>query len=181
MARKTNEPPEHMSAPVELPPIKLEPIHPLHGSTGQSHPRKSIHLNIPRCAHCRARVPRYRSADGLMVHVNPGDTETVTACDDPDFKSTDKTPDSKRAQIKAESVRMAMDMLQGEMTKRLRQKGDGTFASRHEILGCLTEEYLEICNAVQCEDNQHLVAELLDAAVACVFGAACIVQGGTEW
>jgi len=65
---------------------------------------------------------------------------------------------------------------------RLNQKGTGTFASSHEVLGVVCEEFRELEDAVQGKEGLgNIKDELLDIAVACVFGAACIDAGGLEW
>lgn len=77
------------------------------------------------------------------------------------------------------------DALRSVMTKlhyRANQKGMGTMASSHEILGLINEEVLEYTQAVQ---GNHLdsdkVEELKDIAVACIFGIASIESGGVDW
>lgn len=65
---------------------------------------------------------------------------------------------------------------------RLREKGNHSLASSHEILGMITEEYHELIEAIK--KNSHkavLVNELLDLAVAAVFGATCIAEERTHW
>lgn len=74
--------------------------------------------------------------------------------------------------------------LKSELGRRLREKGRGTFSSKHELLGIITEEYLEVQCAVQSKgdvDHIKLRAELLDVAVACVFGVACIDAKTMDW
>lgn len=53
---------------------------------------------------------------------------------------------------------------------RLKENGNGIYASSHEILGSLSEEVHEFEHAVHDNDNRQMQRELLDIAVACVWG-----------
>ena len=64
---------------------------------------------------------------------------------------------------------------------RLIEKGDGTAASYHEVLGFITEEYMELIDAVRKNNVREIKSELIDIAVACVFGVACIDAGTMDW
>lgn len=85
-------------------------------------------------------------------------------------------PNVQEAYVDA-AVRAAGDKL----SRRLRQKGRGTYASRLEVLGALTEEYHELTEAMisaPISGTKHSVREeLLDIAVGCLFGIACIDAG----
>jgi len=105
-------------------------------------------------------------------------------------------PNDKRPLVEDRHIEDALMLLRSEMARRLSQKGQGTFTSTHEILGIITEEYTELIDAVQAQIKdfpvpdaatekerndiarwqqlQGVKSELLDIAVACVFGAACI-------
>ena len=63
---------------------------------------------------------------------------------------------------------------------RLNAHGYGSFASSHEILGIITEEYKELTEAVQANDQGQIIHELLDLAVPAVFGIACLRTGEVE-
>ncbi len=63
---------------------------------------------------------------------------------------------------------------------RLDQHGSGSFASSHEILGVITEEYKELTDAVQANDIKAIIHELMDIAVPAVFGIACLNTGEME-
>jgi NTP pyrophosphatase (non-canonical NTP hydrolase) len=86
----------------------------------------------------------------------------------------------KREKITTESIDIALNEIVGALQKALKKKGDGTFASSHEILGALTEEYIEVIDAVK-NNGSGLKAELLDVAVVCLFGIACINQETMDW
>ncbi len=64
---------------------------------------------------------------------------------------------------------------------RLKQKGYGTLKSKHEVLGIITEEYNELIQAITNNDDDNFEEELLDIAVACVFGFACSYAKTLDW
>lgn len=87
----------------------------------------------------------------------------------------------KRRQITDFEIETAMDILRHKMQKRLRQKGRGTFASRHEALGSITEEYHELEHAVQDNSMKKFVEECTDVAVGAVFSIACAKAKALDW
>lgn len=94
---------------------------------------------------------------------------------------TDKTPESKRVPITDQTLALACADVTRSLHDRIREKGPGTFASRHEIYGLLAEEMDELLLAVRSQDLSDVRLELLDIAVAAIFGAACIDQKTVEW
>lgn len=63
---------------------------------------------------------------------------------------------------------------------RLAHKGHGSYASRHEILGIVEEELLEAKEAIRVDGQagyDHYAQELLDIAVAALFGYICLRSG----
>lgn len=88
---------------------------------------------------------------------------------------------SNRPDIPQETIMKALDQVMDKLGSRLIQKGSGTFKSSHEILGVVTEEYDELIQAVRSNDNKKLEHELIDIAVACVFGLASILNDTTDW
>jgi NTP pyrophosphatase (non-canonical NTP hydrolase) len=67
----------------------------------------------------------------------------------------------------------AFEKLGEKIKYRLKEKGKRTFASNHEILGIITEEYYELIEAVKNNDDNKIHDELLDIAVGCILGMAC--------
>lgn len=94
---------------------------------------------------------------------------------------TDKGSDSPRAKINDMTVALACAEASRVLQDKIREKGSGTFASRHEILGLLEEEHFELIQAVRSESLERVKEELYDIAVVCLFGAACINAGTVEW
>jgi len=83
--------------------------------------------------------------------------------------------------IRKDAIDYTFDELKYKMEKVLSKKGFGSFSSTHEILGVTTEEYCEVVDAVHRKDYDNLKEELLDLAIACVFGVSCIEQKSLDW
>ena len=75
----------------------------------------------------------------------------------------------------------SLNMVRDKLQLRLNQRGTKTFASKHEILGIITEEYHELIEAVKNNDKHEFIEEILDVAVACVYGLACTIADTTDW
>lgn len=78
-----------------------------------------------------------------------------------------------RPVVKHRLVSDGIHAIANKLQYRLSTKGRGAYASRHEILGILEEEFLEAKEAVR--DNSaggfsHYQEELLDIAVGALFG-----------
>lgn len=91
-----------------------------------------------------------------------------------------------RKLINLEQIDLGMSQLRTALLDRLNEKGYGTFASRHEILGILTEEMNEYERAVEQEPAnfdglRRMRMELIDIAVAAVFGAVCLREETVDW
>jgi len=81
-------------------------------------------------------------------------------------------------------VKGIIGALQQRLHYRIRQYGDHGFASVHEILGLITEEYLELCEAVhtdKSEDREKIYNELMDIMVGCLWGLLSISQKTIDW
>ncbi len=80
------------------------------------------------------------------------------------------------------ALNLATIAFRQHMEEVLKRKGRGAFVSRHEILGVIEDECIELVNAVQAKrglkDIRH---ELLDIAVAALFGVACIEAKVLDW
>jgi NTP pyrophosphatase (non-canonical NTP hydrolase) len=82
----------------------------------------------------------------------------------------------ERLQLTDEQVMKAVEKTVAKLKFRLNQKGYGTFASRHEILGVITEEYKEFVDAVHSKNYDDMKTEIVDLAVGCIFGLACFEE-----
>ena len=93
----------------------------------------------------------------------------------------------ERIEVKEKSINKSFKVIRELLDKRLLQKGNYSFASKHEFLGILTEEYYEIINEIK---NDHLTYddtvymelcnEVIDMAVACIFYYAGCIQKTKE-
>jgi NTP pyrophosphatase (non-canonical NTP hydrolase) len=88
---------------------------------------------------------------------------------------------SPRPRIGGEAIGNAIADLMNCLKIRLTQKGDGAFASPHEVFGVVIEEVLELLLAILNNNPEAVRRELLDIAVACVFGVACINEKAMDW
>jgi len=89
-----------------------------------------------------------------------------------------------RVRITKDQINESKKLVSFWLDKRLEEKGCGALLSRHEILGVLTEEYTEIIEAAHSKlpnSNNELISELIDLAVCCLFGIACIKAKATDW
>ncbi len=86
-----------------------------------------------------------------------------------------------RTQLTDEQVMKAVDKTVEKLKFRLKQKGYGTFASKHEILGVITEEYKEFVDAVHSKNYEEMKSEIIDLAVGCIFGLACFEEETIDW
>lgn len=98
------------------------------------------------------------------------------------MEETQKRSDKDyRQQITRQQAGEATSLVRDWLFHRLNDKGFGAWLSRHEILGFLTEEYHESVEAVHSKSTHDLKAELIDMAVGCIFGIACIDANVLDW
>ena len=86
-----------------------------------------------------------------------------------------------RKVISTENISDAIDRFTIALKERIEEKGDHSFSSRHEILGVINEEVTELTVEVITGALSSIEEELLDIAVACVFGVACIKSNALDW
>ena len=75
-----------------------------------------------------------------------------------------------RLQTTLAERREALQTLGDLLERRLLEKGPGIYITPHETLGNVTEEFYELIGAVQSNSSAQIQHELLDTAVACLFG-----------
>lgn len=85
-----------------------------------------------------------------------------------------------RRSITEDEVEKALTVFVKGLHARIKKHGNGSFASSHEILGIITEEYDELKDAVRANDRDAIIHELLDIAVPAVFAVACLKTGEVE-
>lgn len=92
-----------------------------------------------------------------------------------------------RPEVPTKFIEEAVDTVASKLSYRLAQKGSATYASKHEILGILAEEYAELIEVIRIDTTKgydDFAQELLDLAVGATFGYACIKAGlirPSEW
>ena len=86
-----------------------------------------------------------------------------------------------RKKIDSYDIERVIERTVNRLFERLEEKGYGTWLSRHEILGFLTEEYTEAVEAIHSGTLDDIEAELTDIAVGCLFGIACIRSETLDW
>jgi len=86
-----------------------------------------------------------------------------------------------RVQLNNDQINQGVDDVLKKLFYRLEQKGYGTFSSRHEILGVMAEEYKEFVDAIHSKNYDNMKEEVLDLAVAAIFGYVCFEEKTIEW
>ena len=86
-----------------------------------------------------------------------------------------------RVEITAAERQRAVASFFEKLEWRIKQKGPRSFASSHEVLGIITEEYGELIEAVKANDPEAVVRELHDIGVAAIFAVASAEAGGFDW
>ena len=90
-----------------------------------------------------------------------------------------------RVTNRADVPKEIRDLAMGEVSRRMEQKmkkyGERTFVSSHEIYGILAEEMDEFLSAVRKGDVDGIKDELIDIAVAAVFGLASAMNEQMDW
>ena len=84
------------------------------------------------------------------------------------------TEQSTRRTLRTTELTETTAALNRHLDAALSKNGYGAFVSRHELLGALTEEYHEALDALHSEPPGIVRGELLDIAVACLFGVASL-------
>ena len=87
----------------------------------------------------------------------------------------------ERTQLTYEQINKTIPIILNKLRYRLKEKGYGTFASTHEILGVLTEEYKEFVDAIQSGNQDDIESELIDIAVGSIFGVVCLREKTVDW
>lgn len=83
---------------------------------------------------------------------------------------------NKRLQLDVFHIRGILSELQNRIETQVKQKGDGSFISPHEILGVLLEEHTELIEAIQKNDPNRTIDELYDNAVVCIWGILSMIE-----
>ena len=88
----------------------------------------------------------------------------------------------ERLLISEETFKEAQKVLMDKFEYRCKTKGKHSFASRHEAFGVITEEYDELADAIRQDDSPNeFYNEMIDIAVACLFGVASILEETNQY
>lgn len=82
--------------------------------------------------------------------------------------------------ISETTIRSVVGYIRGQFDLKLLKHGPHTCNSRHEILGVVAEEYHELVEAVHAKQPSEIEKELIDVAVAAIWGI-CSVREGLTW
>jgi len=88
-----------------------------------------------------------------------------------------RTSKLKRPVVSSQSINIGIRHIEEKLFHRLATKGYGSYASRHEIFGILAEEMDEVLDELRLntpEGYRDFRKELLDVAVAALFGYICM-------
>lgn len=77
-----------------------------------------------------------------------------------------------RSEIKDIEIQKAITLLKEKIEMRLTQKHRGSYIGNHETYGILAEEFNELLDALQGNNNEGFLSELLDIAVGAILGMA---------
>ena len=86
----------------------------------------------------------------------------------------------ERQEVSAIKLKETHEDLWHELQRALKKHSPGKFASPHEALGCITEEYHELVAATISDKRTDFVDELMDLAVLGLFAAACFENRGMK-
>lgn len=82
-----------------------------------------------------------------------------------------------RSKVTKDQIEDGLEDIRLMLLARLDKKGRGAYASRHEILGILEEEMIEVKEAIRDDTAGGFLQykkELLDVAVGALFGFICL-------
>lgn len=83
--------------------------------------------------------------------------------------------------IKYKEIVEAGQIIENNIIKNMDKKGNHSFASIHEILGVITEEYYELIEAIKENNHEKILEELMDVGTVAQFGIACIKSKKIDW
>lgn len=87
----------------------------------------------------------------------------------------------KREIISKNALVQSIGEISDKTDYQMEKKGPGAWGSTHEVLGVITEEYWELQEAIKNNNMEEIKKELMDIAVACHFGIACINEKTLDW
>jgi phosphoribosyl-ATP pyrophosphohydrolase len=95
-------------------------------------------------------------------------------------KKNMKNFDNPRIKVVDETVEYTIRRVHGELLNRIKKKGDKSYASNHEALGIITEEFWELVQAIQSNKQKDIISEAFDVAIGCLWLIASEVEKGAS-
>jgi len=87
----------------------------------------------------------------------------------------------KLAKVSRTLRRKIIERAMNQWEKRCQEKGDQIYHSRHEGIGVLEEELLELKEAIRKKGTEEMEAEAMDCIVPLLHLLASIDTGGMKW
>ena len=86
-----------------------------------------------------------------------------------------------RKRVFPDKIDVAFDLVKRKLLSRLDRKGLHGYASSHECLGIITEEFEELVVAVRSNKKKAIEGELVDLAVAAIYSIASKRADCWDW
>ena len=80
----------------------------------------------------------------------------------------------RRRTVTYRMVQDIADQAVSDLLQKMHEKGPGAFVHRHEVMGCLYEEWNELIEAAHDRSQERMIAELYDIAMAAIFSIASV-------
>ena len=80
-----------------------------------------------------------------------------------------------RKEVSDSTINTVTELIKNELYQRINEKGRLQFISTHECYGILKEEEHELLEALQSNDVDMFINEMVDIAVASIFSVASII------
>ena len=87
----------------------------------------------------------------------------------------------KRSHIHITEIELVLRGVYSKIVHQPEIKGCGTWQSTDEIRGVVQREIHELDEAIHKKNIDEIRSELMDIAVACVFGISCIDAKKVDW
>jgi len=78
----------------------------------------------------------------------------------------------ERKEVTEDHLDMAFDIFRYSIKMRMKKHGPLSFITKHESLGVITEEYLELIEAAKLKTSKGFDCEMIDIGVATIFHIA---------
>jgi hypothetical protein len=87
-----------------------------------------------------------------------------------------KEPKNPMPTVQGQTIKSLLNLTACGLGIRIKKHSDRAFASNHEGLGVIVEEYDELIEAIRSNDNTKVLNEAIDLAVACLWLVASRIE-----